>query len=263
MQRFEVLGVRLSRFVCLGAAALLAASLAAPRPAHATKSWTGSGGNANWSNNNNWNSNGGPPTTDGTGTADFVATNAGGRYTVSVNENTNCALQFDSGGTNGYTLNIGSNTMDFVNTATGADGSQIGVDTALTETLNGGTVNIADNITSDVVAGGMLAINGTITGDNNISMSGAGTVNISGTTTSGWGDFNGGFGGTNAGTSSRAERSQWATNPCSLSIFTMMVSHSRCRRQRRKPVISTWSTTATSTSPQPPLRWEAASLSTS
>ncbi len=165
---------------------------AAPAGGQTLVTWTGTGGNANWSTTNNWSS-GGPPTTSGTWNLTFTGTNQAVSGTVTATD--------DIGGATD-TLRI--NNLAIVATASTAFNLARGGSRTLT-LIDGGTVSTQNSIgsarhrlnvpltlsgsaTFNVASGGNLQLDGGISGGGGatITKSGGGTLFFQSNNSNNW-----------------------------------------------------------------------------
>jgi fibronectin-binding autotransporter adhesin len=165
---------------------------AAPAGGQTLVTWTGTGGNANWSTTNNWSA-GGPPTTSGTWNLTFTGTNQAVSGTVTATD--------DIGGTTD-TLRI--NNLAIVATASTAFNLTRGGSRTLT-LIDGGTVSTQNSIgsarhrlnvpltlsgsaTFNVASGGNLQLDGGISGGGGatITKSGGGTLFFQSNNSNNW-----------------------------------------------------------------------------
>jgi autotransporter-associated beta strand protein len=146
--------------------------------APAGETWDGNGGDNDWTTNNNWNPNGDPPT-DGTANIVMAGTN---RLTPLVDVDwdifslvfNNTAGAFSISGAPGVTLGIAGGGITNQDTQTQVLLAPIGLNAAQTWSASAGQLNIGSTITGHP----FIALALTLTGANNIQISGAITSGV-------------------------------------------------------------------------------------
>ena len=173
--QMKIASVRMSLPVSVAAILAVAFAVASGEACAGTTTWSGGGGNANWSTSSNWST---LPTTSGTwslvfgGTTQTTNTNNIGPITVD-------SLTFGNNGTvgrnanftlSGSTLALSSATITTTATTSGS---------ALTDSV-GNALSLTGSNTASIGSGHNLTIAGNIDGAGSLTMSGAGQLFLTG-----------------------------------------------------------------------------------